>query len=150
MATGKFNLTIRDRDDEASSVGVHVPVFNVGNIVAQSGLIDDLKDAILAVVLGVEDKDQRTLSETLNAYAVNAAPFNQRGIKWLVRMRDSVTGLSVSFHIPTANLGLAGILTGENMDLTSVEGAALKAAIEAVVVSAAGNAVEVIEVVYID
>jgi hypothetical protein len=56
----------------------------------------------------------------------------------------------VTFHIPGAALALAGILTGENMDLASTEGAALVTAIEAFVLSNDGEAVTVVEIVFLD
>lgn len=149
MTTSKLNLTLQDRDDEASTVSVHATELTAGNFATQMGLADSFVAAVLAVTLMVESKDSRIASENLFPYVLPTNPYAQRGIKWLVRCRDT-NGNSVTFHIPGANLGLAGILVGENMDLTSTEGAALVNAIEAYVKSNDGEAITVSEIVYID
>lgn len=150
MATSKVNMTWLDRDNEAATVGVHGVALSAGNFTAQMGLADDLVAAIAAVTLSSLQKDSRIASETKFAPVVSTDPYNQRGIKWLVRAADT-NGNPVSFHIPGANLSTAlGILVGENMDLVSTEGAALVSAIEAYVRSNDGEAVVVSEIVYID
>lgn len=149
MATSKLNLTFVDRDDEASTVSVHSTALTAGNFTTQMGLADSLVAAIEAVTLMVLGKDSRIAVEDQFPYVLPTDPYAQRGIKWLVRARDA-NGNSVTFHIPGANLGLAGILVGENMDLTSTEGAALVNAIEAFVKSNDGEAVTVSEIVYTD
>lgn len=149
MATSKLNLTLADRDDEKSTISVHGTALTAVNFDAQNGLADDLVTAILDVSQMVKVKDSRIAVDTGFAYTPPTDPFAQRGIKWLVRMQDP-NGNKVTFHIPGANLGLAGILDGEKMDLTSTEGAALVDAIEAYVKSNDGEAVTVVEIVYID
>lgn len=150
MPTSKVNLTYLDRDNEASTVGVHGVALTAGNFAAQMTLIDSLVTAIGDVTLSSLQKDSRVAVETKFAPTVDTDPYNQRGIKWLVRANDT-NGNPVSFHIPGANLSTAlGILIGENMDLTSTEGAALVDAIEAYVRSNDGEAVVVSEIVYID
>jgi len=149
MATSKLNLTLVDRDDESSTVSVHGTALTAGNFTAQMGLADALVAAILDVTLMAKSNDARVAVDTGFAYVLPTDPYAQRGIKWLVRCRDT-NGNAVIFHIPGANLGLAGILDGENMDLASVEGAALVNAIEAFVKSNDGEAVTVSEIVYLD
>lgn len=149
MATSRTNLTYLDRDNEAATVSVHATTLTAGNFVTQMGLADALVAAIADVTLMVLSKDSRIAVETTFAPVLPTDAYAQRGIKWLVRARDA-NGNSVTFHIPGANLGLAGILDGENMDLTSVEGAALVNAIEAYVKSNDGEAITVQEIVYLD
>lgn len=150
MATSKVNLTYLDRDNEASTVGVHGVALSAANFAAQMALIDSLVTAIGDVTLSSLQKDSRVAVETKFAPSVDTDPYNQRGIKWLVRAAD-VNGNPVSFHIPGANISTTlGILIGEKMDLTSTEGAALVVAIEAYVRSNDGEAVVVSEIVYID
>ena len=149
MATSKLNLTLLDRDNEAATVSVHGTALTAGNFATQSGLADTLVAAIMDVTKMVKSKDSRIAVDTLFSPALPTDVYAQRGIKWLVRARDT-NGNSVSFHIPGAALDLTGILTGENMDLTSTEGAALVNAIEAYVKSNDGEAIVVQEIVYLD
>jgi hypothetical protein len=149
MPTSKLNLSFVDRDNEPATVSVHGLALSAANFTAQMAEADALVAAIEDVTLLAKVKDSRIAVETGYAPSIPTAPYAQRGIKWLVRMRDP-SGNAVTFHIPGANLGLAGILDGENMDLTSTEGLALKNAIEAYVLSNDGEAVTVQEIVYID
>lgn len=149
MPTSKINLTFLDRDNEASTISVHSVALTAGNFTARNALADALVAAIQDVTLMVLSKDSRIAQETTFAPALPTGPYAQRGIKWLVRARD-VNGNPVTFHIPGGNLALAGLLVGENMDLTSTEGAALVDAIEAYVTSNDGEAVTVQEIVYLD
>lgn len=149
MATGRTTLTWLDKEGDASSVSVHTDIMNAGNIATINGLLDDLVLAISDVTLCVLAKDTRFASEVAYAPSLPTAAYAERGIKFLVRMRDT-NGNAVNFHIPGANLGLAGLMIGQSVDLTSTEGAALVSAIEAVVRSNDGEAVTVQEIVYID
>ena len=149
MATSKLNLTFLDRDNEASTISVHATALTAGNFAAEDVKADALVTAVGAVTLMVLSKDSRIAVETKFAPALPTSVYAQRGIKWLVRANDA-NGNPVTFHIPGANLGLAGLLVGENMDLTSAEGAALVTAIEAYVKSNDGEAVTVLEIVYLD
>jgi len=149
VATSKLNLTFLDRDNEASTISVHSTALTGANFAAQDALADAFIAAVEDVTLMVLSKDSRIAVETKFSPSLPTNPFAQRGIKWLVRCTDT-NGNPVTFHIPGAALALAGILTGENMDLTSTEGAALVAAIEAYVLSNDGEAVTVVEIVYID
>lgn len=149
MATSKLNLTFLDRDNEASTVSMHGTALSAGNFAAEDTKADALIAAIEDVTLMVLSKDSRIAVETKFAPSLPTGVYAQRGIKWLVRCTDT-NGNPVTFHIPGANLALAGILVGENMDLTSTEGAALVTAIEAYVKSNDGEAVVVVEIVYLD
>jgi len=149
MATSKLNLTFLDRDNEASTISVHSLALTGANFAAQGALADAFVAAVEDVTLMVKSKDSRIAVETKFSPSLPTNAFAQRGIKWLVRCTDT-NGNPVTFHIPGAALALAGILSGENMNLASTEGAALVAAIEAYVLSNDGEAVTVVEVVYLD
>ncbi len=149
MATSKLNLTYLDRDNEASSISVHATALSAANFVAQGILAQALIDAIADVTRLVLSKDSRIAIETKFSPSLPTNQYAQRGIKWLVRATDT-NGNPVGFHIPGAYLDLAGLLVGENMDLTSTEGAALKDAIQDYVLSNDGEAVTVVEIVYLD
>jgi len=149
MATSKLNLTFLDRDNEAGSISVHSVALTAGNFAAQQTLANALVGAIEDVTRLVLSKDSRIAVETKFSPALPTNQYAQRGIKWLVRATDT-NGNPVGFHIPGAYLDLAGLLVGENMDLTSTEGAALKDAIQDYVLSNDGEAVTVVEIVYLD
>lgn len=148
-ATSRLNLTLKDKDGEAGTVSVHATALVAGNFTAQMGLADDFLAALLDISNGVLFKDSRVAVETTYAPTLPTGPFHQRGIKWLVRARDT-NGNPVTFHVPVAKLDGAGLLVGENLDLTSTEGAAFKSATEAFVKSNDGEAVVVEEVIYLD
>jgi len=149
MAVSRLNLTFLDKEGEASTVGVFGTALTAGNFATQMGLADSLVAAIEDVTKMVLSKDSRIAIETGFNPVLPTDSYAQRGIKFLVRARDT-NGNAVTFHIPGAKLDLAGLMVGENMDLTSVEGAALVNAIEAYVKSNDGEAVTVTEIVYID
>lgn len=127
--TSKVTLSFVDYSGEVSSVGGFFPTLNAGNIAAQTALMDDLRDAIEGVSLGNLQKDTRLLSETKFAVANATNPFAQRELKWHVQMRDT-NGNDVSMEIPCADLSLLSPGT-DILDVTTTEGAALVAAVNA-------------------
>lgn len=145
----KLNLTYYDFSKESSSVGIRMADVNAGNFAAQTGLADDIVDAIQAVTLTTKIKDQRIHAETEFAKIKPASPYAQREAKWLVKYADTVTpNGDGSFEIPGPDLTLLAS-SGDVMDLTSVEGAALVAALEAGMRSRAGNTITVTEIVHV-
>lgn len=130
-----------------SGVSVHIVTQTAGNIVAQAALLQDLEDAIDAVTLGNNGTEQTVATITPVVRNPSLNPIAQRENKWLVQMEDTVSGLPASFTIPCYDPSLLGP-DGESMDTTSAEYAALVAAVEAVVRSAAGNVVSVVGVVF--
>lgn len=147
--TSRYTLTMVDRDGEEASLSLRGVTLNAGNITAQVALMADVRAAIEAVSL-LETTSEKVLAIE-NGYSptLPTEAYAQRGIKFLVRGRDTL-GNPQSFHISGANINLAGLMSGENVDLVSTEGAALKAAIDAFWVSNAGNAITVTEIVYVD
>jgi hypothetical protein len=149
MAVSRLNLTLLDKEGEASTISVYATALTAGNFATQMGLADAFVAAIEDVTKMVLSKDSRVAVETGFNPVLPTDIYAQRGIKFLVRARDT-NGNSVTFHIPGARLDLPGLMSGENIDLTSVEGAALLNATEAYVKSNDGEAVTVTEIVYID
>lgn len=147
--TSLYTLTSKDADNESASLSIRGVTMNAGNIVAQVALIAALRAAIEDVSLLVTSDEKVVAIDNSYTVVLPTSPYAQRGIKFLVRGRDSL-GNPQSFHISGANLGLAGLMNGETMDLASTEGAALESAINAFWVSNAGNAITVVEIVYID
>lgn len=149
MAVSRYNLTYLDRDGEAASIGVWATALTAGNFTTQSGLATALRDAIQDVTLLVLSKESLVATETSYNPILPTNAYAERGIKALVRARDT-NGNPVTFHIPGLDKAQAGLMVGENIDLTSVAGAALVNAIEAFVRSNDGEAITVQEIVYVD
>jgi hypothetical protein len=143
--SGKYVLSYRDYSNEVSRLNVTIPTLNAGNIAAQDTLLDNLLAAIDAVVIGTKEKEDRVYEVIHGTGIAPASKDAQVERKWLVSARDDVTGFPVTFSIPTADSQFVSNNT-DKMDLAGTEGAALVAAIEAVVLSKAGNAITVTEV----
>lgn len=140
--SGKYVLSYRDYSNETSRMSVTIPTLNAGNIAAQDALLDTLLAAIDAVVIGTKEKEDRVYEVILGTGIAPSSKDAQVERKWLVSARDDVTGFPVTFTIPTADSQFV-VNNTDLMDLAGTEGAALVAAIEAVVLSRAGNAITV-------
>lgn len=149
MAVSRYTMSFVDRDGEVATVPVWSTALTAGNFTAQVGLAEALRDAIEDVTLLALQKESLVATETSYSPVLPTNMYAQRGIKLLVRARDT-NGNSVTFHIPGPDLAQADLMVGENLDLTSTNGAALVNAIEAFVKSNDGEAVTVQEIVYID
>lgn len=147
--TSKLNLSYLDFEGKTGSVATYADDFTAGNFVAINALLDTLVAAISAVTLMPLTQDQRIASIEAFAVPLPSDPNAQRGVKWLVRARETVTGNAVTFRIPGADLTLL-TTNSEKMDITAGAGLALVNAIEAVVRSNDGGTIEVVEIVYLD
>lgn len=147
MATSKLSLSYKDHDRELGNVGFRFTELSAANFDAQNTLMDSLITAVGNVQVGVLEVETRIATRTDNNALPPADPYAQRETKWLVRARDSA-GDAVQFEIPCADLSLL-ILNTSNMDLTGGAGAALVTALEAGVLSKAGLAVTVDEVIHV-
>lgn len=130
---------------KGSSVSVHSPALNAGNIAAQETARAAFEAAVDAVSLGNSGSEQFTATETVIAKNPSTNPLAQRENKWLVSFTDNTTGFGGSFTIPCADLSLLGG-DGQFMDTGITEYSDLKTAVEAFVRSKAGNAVTVTSV----
>lgn len=145
----KLQVLVMDYSFEDSPVTLRGVDMNAGNIAAQFGLMDDVVNALAGVTLGTKVKDSRQAAVTEFARTRPVSQYAQRENKWLVRFLDTVNpNGNGSFEIPTPNLTLLDA-SGEYMDLGSVEGAALVAAIEAFHRSSLGNTVTVENIEYV-
>lgn len=148
MSVG-YTLSFKDRDNEGKTTTIRGADLTSANYDAQVALAEAVRDAILDVTTLALSNEKLTALDVGYSVTLPTSPWAQRGIQWLVRGLDTL-GNEQHFHIGGANLGLAGILDGEKMDLTSTEGAALEAAINAYWRSNANLAVTVTEIVYVD
>lgn len=144
---GKLTLTFVDYSGETSTVGIHFPTLTGGNFDTQNGLMNDLQDAIEGVSIGNLQKDTRLAVEQKFAVSNAVNPFAQRELKWLVRAVDA-NGNNVGFEIPCADLALLSPNT-DKLDITTPEGAALVAAINAGARSNDGETVTFVEAVVV-
>jgi hypothetical protein len=147
MPTQGF-LSMADYDDESSSVGFWVQDLGAANYASVTQDIDEVKDAIAAVSLGViNDSGLRKVFPESFGQATD--PNAQRERRWFVRMRDTTQFLDAgntianpgygnvfTMTIPAANLSTAdGATLVPNTDVADITGnaemAALVAALEA-------------------
>lgn len=101
-------------------------------------------DAIVGVTLGNAQKSvlKTAVDKDTGTAGVPANAFAQREIKWLVRYTDTTTLKKYTRELPCADLQFVTQGT-DFMDLTSTEGAALKTALDAHMLSPDGNAISV-------
>lgn len=144
-----FRISVKDNSREIGR-----SEFNIGDLTAISlpGALTEmgaLTDAVMALVIGVKVGTGWGDNDSFVA-APPASKLAQRGVKWTVVGRDTVTGVPVVNHIPTANLTLLPAGDSEDLVLTSGAGATFKTAYEALVKSPAGNALALERVYYSD
>ena len=132
-----------DYSGKKADVGIYFPDLNAGNITAQLGLMDDLRDAIEGVSIGNLQSDSRLASETKFAVSNPTDPFAQREFKWTVRCVET-NGNPAGFEIPCADLQFLSPNT-DKLDTTTTEGAALVSAINAGVLSNDGEALTFVQ-----
>lgn len=165
---------MQDYDAETSSVGFWVQDLGAANYASVTQDIDEIKDAIAAVSLGViNDSGLRKVFP--ESFASATDPNAQRERRWLVRMRDNTQFLDVANTVANPGYGkvftmtipAAKVLTGAgsdqpalvaNTDVADIVGnaemAALVVAIEANVRSpwnhtATAPSVDVLEIVLV-
>lgn len=141
--TSKVTFSAKDFDSEGTRFGFNVTDIVAGNITAILGLIDDLQTAANGIVLGTFDGKKVSVVDVI-ASAVPVDPYAQREAKWLCTYTDDVDPLGngqFEIGMPDLSLMVAGT---KNLDLAGTEGAAFKAAVEAVVRSRLNNAVTLV------
>lgn len=138
MPGSYFGISYKDNSREIGRTD-----FNIGDLTAISlpGALTQmgaLTDALQAIVLGA--KVQTRFGDVDNIVATPpTSKLAQRGVKWTLQGRDSVTGVPVINHVPTADLTKLPAGAGEDLDLTAGLGLAVKTAYDALVKSPAGN-----------
>lgn len=138
-----YSRTLHDYDNEPTTFRVRIPEINAGNIADIVTKTANLGTAVNGITLGALE-NLRYGNETIAASGAAASAYAQRELKWLVRYRDTVLGDSYRVTIGTADpthldpnaRGQAQIGDAGDVD-------AFVTAFEDLVVSDAGNAVEV-------
>ena len=153
IMAGRLTLVFNDYDGNTIQQSFDgTVVANDGtNFAAQKALADSLETAILAVTLGnlVSDNFGEHVT-TQNGLPLN--PSAQTNIQWQCLYSDTVDGKQYTQRIGTASLDPSFVVKAGNettVDLTSTEGAALKTAFEAFVLSPEGNAITLDQVRYV-
>lgn len=153
MANGEVTFTIRDYSGETGTHQVDIPEITAANFAATvdaGGLIPDYYDALDLIVVGNIARERIT-AEVIEISSANAGSvWAQVESKWLVRYRDTVDATAPVYRreIPCPNAAL--LVAGTDlMNITSGDGLTWKNAAEALWVSPAGNAIEIISVEFV-
>ena len=118
MAAGSVaNLTVRDygvdlESTELSSFRVPSYQIDAANLATWLTGWGDLKTALDAIILGVQQKEHIAIYDTLISNAIPVSPFAQRELKILVTYVGNTTGKLLQFEIPTPDL--AALTLGAN------------------------------------
>ena len=143
--TSRVNLTLVGYNGKSSSVAVNFDDLDAGNFAAQSTLMNNLSNAVAGLSTGNLKKDSRLASETKFAVSNATNPYAKRGTKWMVKCRDT-NGNAAGFEIPCADLSLQSPGTSK-LDISTLAGAALVAAINAGAKSNDGETLVFVEAV---
>lgn len=149
MATSEQVITVRDYNNELSTVQFNVILLTAANYVAWSAALAALYTGITGITLGTLEKDRRVATEIKYA-AVPPNDVNaQRERKWLVRGSDNVTGVIYRNELPTADLSF---LTNHSDTISTFPAGALadfQTAYNAAVVSPDGNPMTLISLEHV-
>jgi len=124
-------VSIRDYSEEMSTFGYEAAVLTAGNIVAQTGLHDALRDATEDIVIGVVSKQQ--VAQILDeSPSVPTLAYAQREMKALVTYQAVTSGKKFQVEIATPLL-VGQLVPGTDIfDITTTEWAAWISAFVAV------------------
>lgn len=159
MPQNTATFSIEDYNEETSRTSVNIGPLTLANFEAKRDAIDDLKNAIPALILGeirTTNINEIFAESTANITNKNA----QRESKWLVSLRDVTQffdvgntinnpgfGNKFNIEIPTADLALLPAISTDELDLTTGAVATFVTALEAVANSpTGGNECEVISI----
>ena len=147
---GKGTFKWIDFDGQTAQVSFDTTAPIAGNLVAQEALHDALAAAFLDIILGGAVNNEVTLRNEF-AGTKPSTSVAQRNIQWVVTYRDTTTTSEFHVKIPMADISDATLFaTGTNQwDPADADWIAFVAAFEAYVLSPAGNAVEVLNVAYV-
>jgi len=150
---GEVSFVIKDYSGESSNHKVRTPVLTAGNFAGMldaGGLVPDYYDALDDICIGSINRERITANVIEISNSNAGSVWAQRESKWLVRYRDtidpSVEPMRAEIPCPDLTLLVAGT---DLMNVSGGAGAAFVAAFEALVVSDAGNPVEVLSVQYV-
>lgn len=134
--TETYNDNTLKPNGEPESASIRLPIaeLSAANLVANLVLVAALRTAMDAIVIGVDAKQEITLKTDIFSRNRAASTLAQRENKWLLRYHDATTFQKYQASLPTADLTFLPD-GSEFLDLAVDEGADLKTAFEAIVVS---------------
>lgn len=144
LPLSSYSFTVADNtvkpngEPETTTMSVPVTTLTPANVAAQITLANNLQTAVAGITLGNFLKSESTYARNLLGVGPAASNLAQRENKWLMRYHDNTTYQKFQVSIGTADLSLLPD-GSEFLDLEGTEGAALKTAFEAVVVSPADS-----------
>lgn len=144
----RTTIVFRDYDNDKKQISIpRDEVLIVGDYAAAYTAHTALVDAINAVTLGTIAESSFT-PRTIEAAALPASPVAQTNVQWLLTFQDDIDGHRETLSLPTADIVTAALrLPNSSLwDNTHASWTALKAAIEAVMVSNVGNSMTLIQV----
>lgn len=147
---GEVSFRIADYGNEKSTHKVRIPAITAANFAAfldAGGFVPDYYDALDDIVIG-NIQQERIVANVIDISTAPAGSvWAQREMKWLVSYRDTVDPTQPHYQLEIACPDLTLLVAGTDlMNVSAGAGAAFVAAFEALVVSDAGNAVEVLTV----
>jgi len=136
-----FNDNTVKSNGQAESTTASFPIatLSAANYAAKAALIDALLAAVGGIVIGVEAKEETTFLRSFISADPASSALAQRENKWLMRYHDATTQQKYQVSVGTADLTKLADHS-EFLDLTGGDGAALKTAFEAIVVSPGNSA----------
>jgi hypothetical protein len=145
----KLSVTMQDRSGEKSTLSVHVPEDMVIEDAGDNGQPDDpLIAAFLTSLAAVCDyaPTRIAISQSLRQILSGGVGLGQREQKYLVSYYDALTAVPGDFEIPCRDAAIQPPVNTDLYDLTVAPWVAFKNAVEALIVSDAGNSVIVSKV----
>ena len=146
--TDKLYVPVLDNSDDQSTVGIFSKdEGDFANQAAYDAAIQAFYDAVDDVSIGtlVEAYIVNHIDKITGSDTPPTNKFARRENRFVCQYTDTVNQKKYSYSIPCADLNLT---TGDVVDLTSTEGAALKAAFEDIGQSELGNPVTLNAIVY--
>jgi len=146
--TSLYTLTAVDNSNKTATLSIRGATLTSGNIVAEVAKAAAVRAAIEAIsLLPTKSESLLAIDNSYNP-ALPTSAYAERGIKFLVRGVDA-NGNPQRFHISGGDKAGA-FMDGDVLNLASTEGAALVTALEDFWLSNAGEAVTVVDVIYVD
>lgn len=142
---GFYSRQLKDYDGETSTLQVHAPELNAGNIAAQLTLQANFGAAINDMSLGTLQQIRYGNSVESNA-AAPPETYAQRELKWRVDYVDDVTGEPFHFTIPVADTSKLDANNRGFADPDDVDVAQFITDAEAYVLSKNGNAITISQI----
>jgi hypothetical protein len=147
---GRFARTYKDYDGESSTMAFPIAAITAANYDAQLALQATFVSALVPMMASTPGLAKTTWGNVVEASGVCDNPLAQRETKWLVQYHDYSTNTKGVLEIPCANLNKLDANDRANAAIGDEgEVDAFVAALEAYMLSPAGNAIVVDEITFV-